>query len=720
MEIGKSAPILQHPHLWQHISHYLNAEALLKCLFLVGNPRLSQIVRHNTHRAFWHSNGPLLKIEAFLIACNGFQALKELIVIPRERDMCVQRPSGPLYLPPTLTTLDLRFYGVFILVQPLKLSSLTPSLRSLKLYGINTPDFFELEQLDLPPLLEVLEVEPQRYSLELTSESITKLPRSLIRLSLSCSWSFGELSDSQENDPEELSFISSIPIIDWPPSLTFLSLRLDSEMLIESLPRTITTFKGHSWGAHAHLLTTFPQQVTLSRLLRPREQPMEQGASSRSSLRSIFPWRRFFPLLQNISLSHGASIGLDKRYIVGTLVLPDALETKVVDEFISSTTRNVTSLDQFSSAQSITAESYPTMKKIKVPKIDDLGDEDAIFEALQKLAPYLKDTDFPLYAGPLMCAHLLPSLSSMKPSCVHLQPQENIPTSLRAVDYLVLAALPITKLPPQVRSIRTGTIIGGRDDGDFGPGEVLPSSLRELLLNSPSHQISLFSLFPVGLLTLKIDIASPKEWALIAERLVSLQTLHVRLPYSWTCKEATVAKIASQRLKTFDLSFTGLRFAGRSPTLIEFFSSPSTFPSSLEYLQLGRGSFHVSILAILPPNLLSLSIDDIYWTPIETGHRIVLPNPIGKDMTPDALLKCLPPKLVNLRLLGSFESFNDLIPSIDLIKLLPQSLCHLDVAWMFDPQEFTNAEISAMLPPYLQTFMMESAFTELVPAGFRD
>lgn len=676
-----SAPItLLYGDIWVSIADLLNLRSILN-LLSAGNAQLAAVVRQSVHRAVWKQDGPYLDIDAFFRTCKqfksaseGLSSLKEIRIEPTELEIAVKTPLLPLFLPPTLTCLSLIFTGAISMIIPLKLSALLPQLVSLSLGGTHNGDL-ELEDLDLPIFLENLVFNPQGPGFpSISPKSIASLPRTLQSLSIYANRTYGS---SESARPLDETF-------EWPSSLTELELvSITGNVTIEHLPRTLTSLD----ISNCSLIDTDFPRTTGGGTTFPR-----------SNGKIVFPWRRFFPKLRNLKLPElEASTSLDLALLLRTVLLDDAISSELVDTFIASGFWDVSTLRHFQTAEGRAREPYPSYASLQLPKrvLDSLP-EAFIEEELETLAPHLTNTDLVNISVTLATAAHLKATSMISVSDYELEfPGARLSNAVKTL--CTPGKLLISNLPPSITHLICGQIIGTGENGAFGSSDALPPRLETLEFRYIAPHSDLMHMLPRTLVHLTVLIQAPHEWNTIAEELVNLTHLEVILLAPWSCSQ-TLSRVAAPHLTQFHLTLhSRLDYTLDRPKMDEFFTG-QIFPPSLRGLKLAHkysSPWHLSVLAVLPPNLTSLEIDNLTWSPSQEVPILPYPEAIGMSIAD--LLKCLSPTLASLTFNGDGR---DRWPPSPLIELLPRSITSIELYDVFDTSDVPEGTLDAKLPPY--------------------
>lgn len=558
----------------------------------------------------------------------------------------VLRPLEPLAFPSTLTTLSMLFKGVFTLITPIKLSTALPSLTSLQLADQSREVTFALEDLDIPPLLESLDLLYPRHYPKLPKNWVASLPRGLLRLS----YGYSTAEDASEPTTYE-----------WPPSLSYLAISNDSEVgiVLEHLPRTVS-------------------ELSLLHI----EAIITQFTNSPFGL--VFPWRRFFPRLTALYLPHYL-FEPDYSRLLATIVLENELDTSKVDHFIASGFWDIPTILPPQTGP------YPTYRTLGVPKETWTTDPDHMEAIMPTLAPLLKHTNLTHFSGDMSLLRFLPSITDISPEswANNITLSDNI-ESISCEDEF----LRISELPANLTWLSCGIIKGSGDEYDFAPQDTFPSKLSTLFLNSVLSHHTLFNALPVTLTSLSIQLGIPEAWNLVAQRLINLESLDVWMVPRWHCLKP-LSPISSKKFTTMRFSlWSSFEYPNAKAKLSEFFSeSSSLFPPTLHTLNIHNGPWHSSIIATVPKSLTSLSIDGLEWSSNEPSkNSTLMPYPEAHGMSDEDLIKSLPPKLQTLGLYRGHEE-KEVKPKIELIQHLPRS-----IRWFGTDIFETHLERSQLLP----------------------
>ena len=647
----QDAPILRLYHdLWLHLCHYLDARSLANLIF-TGNPTIASHVVRNTRSTRFHGGGLIWNLKPLLNFSKRFQSIQELIISTKQMTCLALKPNTTLTLPPTLTTLDLSFYGIFSAIQPIRLSQAVPVLTRLSLdnHGSRKPHM--LSDFDLPLSLQTLCLECDPAILGLTPQGIAQLPRTLTDLSIA----FVVFKRMDEGEGFNDRFDSYL----WPLSLT--SCRLVAHqynLMLKHLPRTVT-------------------RLDLSRCTVLQTHSGQFGLSH-------FPWRVFFPRLRNISLPNQFSRTSLSGHLQ-SLIMPRFMDETKVESFMNSGFWLLS--DELGPIWKDTYPSYELIVGTETISTTVVSEEE-----VEMLIPHLKQTCLPgLPLGHPLFKHVLP-FKEFTGSCNASEGDEPLPHEIRTLNTLG-STVHARLLPPLLTSLDVVTIIGngsaigrGYSEGD------LPVSLLSLTMRGYAGP-DLLSILPQTLTHLTATLHCASEWNLLAARLVSLSKLEVLFGGSWN-RSDPLMPIMSDRLSTLSITACLTSISPVWPTLHQFFPNRSIFPPSLTKLSL-RDQVPIlgSLFAALPRSLLDLKISDFTWTvPQETVKK-----------TPRSILRSLPPQLRTLILLRS--TYTDPISWEDL-RDLPRSMLCFSVAGhiLFAPGPDAEEDLLSVLPPYLLAF----------------
>ena len=654
---SQDAPILRLYHdLWLHLCHYLDARSLANLIF-TGNPTIASHVVRNTRSTRFHGGGLIWNLKPLLNFSKRFQSIQELIISTKQMTCLALKPNTTLTLPPTLTTLDLSFYGIFSAIQPIRLSQAVPVLTRLSLdnHGSRKPHM--LSDFDLPLSLQTLCLECNPDVLGLTPQGIAQLPRTLADLSMAY------LSHDQEHERQGVKhrFDSYL----WPLSLTSCRLRSDhTNLRLEHLPRTVT-------------------RLDISRHI-------EQETLSGQFELSHFPWRVFFPRLRNISLPNQDSRTSLSGHLQ-SLIMPRFMDETKVESFMNSGFWLLS--DELGP---IWKDTYPTYERIKMPNWQLCSQQ--VEEDLEILAPYLKRTSIPGIPYENKLYKLFSPLKKVKFSYGTSQGDEPFPSGTRTLHSVwpyVHAAL----VPSSVTTLNVGNLIGSglSKDQRCLEGD-LPVSLLSLTMGGDCS-LDWLSIIPRTLTHLSVKLSSASEWDLLATRLVSLSKLKVLLSVSWNRYDPLMC-FMSQQLGS--LTITQSRQSDippAEPSLHQFFPNPPIFPPSLTRLFLKTDTVLASILPKLPRSLTKIKISSFAWTSEEETEKI----------SPQAAIQGLPPNLRILEFISTPDDWdNSKSVSWEVLRELPRSILSFkeNDHFQFPPSTDLQGEtfINTM-PPYLVHFM---------------
>lgn len=677
-KMGHLTPLIPlYPDLWTRITELLPLESVLKLLKL-GNAQLTSMLLANVQRLHWHYPNRVVDFEAFLRMSQSFTALKEIDIRKEMYTALVKSPLEPLALPRNLTSLSVSLSEVYTLLVPLKLSTMVPGLVSLSLEGAYSSFQFKFEDLDLPAHLETLSLCVPYPKPTLNPDFISKLPRSLLGLTLHYSVARKDLSELDN------------ATYDWPPSLTQCNLECDA-VTVERLPRTVTDLRLRVVGRAPE--TTFPQN--------------NHKGFVASSASFIFPWRRFFPRLTSLVLS----IHAQQPFIpvLSTIVLDTELDSAMVSDFIASGFWDVPSLQHMRGGSK---EAYPTYTLLSTPQ----HDETQFINELAKVAPFISNTVFDDVIGSMELLSRIPTaldVATEGPFPRHL----TLPKSVQSL--VVEGDVPISALPPNLKKLVCQTLVGSEEDGSVAPHDAFPEGLQDLGAAYCLLRIDLVSILPKSLTFIALRIDSPPSWNLLAERLSSLKTLRVALAGQWACDQP-LSPVSSKILKEFALDVTMDQRMGEEQRYGEFLRA---LPPNLASLHLS-GWWHVSVMALLPRALTGLFIESAFhWTPE------MEPYPEAVGMSPEDLLRCLSPCLGELRLTGMAANRPGVTkvtyPCLQMVQHLPRSLYSLRTLGVFEinggDDGPTTESIVALLPPKMVSCSLEFTrfkLEDLHPSGF--
>ena len=644
---------------WKLIVAFLDLEDLMK-LMATSNSVVALNVSRSVRKIHWHHLGPFIDLEAFLHCSklfgrtdDGLTKVEEMLIEAVEPLMPVKRPLKSLRFPPSLTSLSLHCAAAYALLSDLNLPKVMPDLLHLSIKDVWTSKK-GCSEFQLPPKLQSLCLRSQPYH-PLHPEWIASLPSTLQSLTLD---GVDGLWDPSRRPP--------VPYI-WPPSLEHLALTTPNSILIENLPRTLTSLE----LIGVVLRTAFPKFEN----------------------QFVFPWRRFFPYLYRLRLS-----GPPNQYsslILRTIVLDDALDAATVDAFISSGFWDLPSLRHFQTSEGRKKEPYPHFKKLCIPpdRYEGKEGEDLVRE-LKTLSPLLRKADLGCIesASPdLMRSFELTRHWALPRKITHL-PQ--LPPSVTSIDGTIIIC---EDCPPHLLEIDCYKLKVPKTQNS------LPPNLTSLVVRgSVSKGSRVVELLPLTLTKLELALSGSEEWALVVERLVNLRILKVEFDTKWV-NDKPVARISSHRLEelrlevSFDEEDTHER-----PLMKEMFcAQPSIFPPSLRTLTLiCEQAWHASILSVLPPSLTSLDIDNIAW-PDANGEMLQegfprVPYPGSEAMDCVAIMKSLPPSLSILK--HGRLSNSAMHPDFpNLLQYLPRSVTRIDTRFSVD----AIGVPATLLPPYL-------------------
>lgn len=661
-----TAPILRlYADVWTFITNYYLDLRSITTLILIGSPQLSFMLRQTVHSTCQLVRGPVLDVEALLRSCSYFTSLKELS-IGEDSLLVVKKPLQPLIFGAHLTSLSLSIPEAFTLIVPLKLSAMMPVLLNLSVKAKSNNFSFCFKDLDLPGGLTELVLCPQGNVVPSISYAyFGDLPRSITSLFLTVR----EVQAPSANTPssEEPGEKSASKAVAWPPYLSNLQLAIPSKSLIlDTLPRDLTRLDISSVSG---CITAFP--------------PTEKGF--------VFPWRRFFPRLISLELPFMSNTKFDNSLLLCSIFDRSALDANQVKTFIDLVSAEYQQTSPIQLDEPL--HEYPSFKNIALPMLPWGTQWDNLADEMARLKPFLERTIFRRFHGSWAVAKYFKATPSLILSDI-VEIDEKVHPS-------VVTISTTTPLSPSVlslglRSLSCTCLRGSGDLGSWDPAvDFLPARLAHLDLRSALPGLDFLKCLPPTITNLSIPLHSPSQWNLIAERLVNLKSLTIRVELQWTCNEPLTA-IKSLSFKSMYFGFAyGFNISQGKPKFGEFFRLPSLFPASTRTLSLRDGPWHASLLPILPRGLDSVDIDAFSW------HEEVAkfqPYPEAEGMSHADLIKSLPPSLSTIRL-TSFMGENSMVkPSIALVEYLPRSLVYIIAK---DAFQRDTVDLMPLMPPYL-------------------
>lgn len=667
-----------YPDVWTSIANFLDVGSILN-LIGTGNESLASVLRRSVRSIAWNPNSSVFGIDGFFKASRHFASIDRMSICSNLSINLVRVPSKPLNLTANLTSLSLRFNGVFTLVPSLHLSSSLPKLIELELVTEGEDHPFALEDLELPPRLEALKLQTNRLP-SLTPGFVARLPRSLTSLSFH--------SDFPTLNPldREIGVASKSPFC-WPPSLHRLAIHGSQNVVLDHLPRTLSELDLQQSTA---LITNFP--------------PSKNGF--------VFPWRRFFPRLNVLDLPMLEDRLCDLSLLLASIVHPGALDSAIVEKFLASA-----SAIEDSPTELIATDhaSYPHFRQITLHQSFWEKKKGTMEEILSSVAPLIVNTKFTTAMLSPDLFKYLPHVSTVQLLSGH-QIIEKLPPSITT---LSCPAAPVSYLPPSLTTLKARTIAGTGKGGKLEAHNAFPSTLLHLNIYGFSPPPELAHALPTTLTLIYLEVTGPDVWQLLVERLINLIRLHVTLGHSWSPK-APLARVASSQLRQFSISTL---FLSSIIPLEGFFSNPPILPPGLDSLII-EPVCHVSLLPMLPRSLRVLQVDEMLWLGEEPKDTQM--NLAAKKTSQEELLRGLPPNLRELYIGGvvdrdDFEATQPK-PGLKILKFLPRSLLSFSCFHLLDiPNSLELKDIAHLLPKNLTQLVLETASFSvdfLRPQGF--
>lgn len=637
------SPLLRlYGDLWSAVTDLLDLVST-KRLIMTGSKQLSANLTRNVRNTYFRDSGPVFDFNDILRSCQGLQSLESLAILPNSRPTLVRMPVSLDNFPSKLRSLSLDFATVAYVFSGFDFVTRTPNLVDLSLVGI-TKEAVPLEAFLLPSKLERLVLGFRGGQLSMGPADVARLPRSLIQLEINVAWRDTERFEKYE----------------WPLSLT--SLRMSSwssRLKVEYLPRTLTSLDLSLFDG---LESSFPREA-------------------------MFPWRVFFPRLSYLLVSYFSRL-YDTDLLLRSIVAPNAFEQEEAAAFISSGFWNIESLANAS------LTSYPSFTTLGLPSAWRSLETDEIIAHLDAVAPFIRNTNI------LQCSTDRPILKhagATSAAEVWLDTNEDEDKFPSTLTSFTGRKVHVSLLPPTLTTLKCDTLIG-RDTGDLTVihSDDLPKVTTLHIYESvPTATISIL---PTLITDLHIVIGAPADWDLVATRLVSLRELKITLDAHWSCN-VPLAPIQSTYLYSFDIAIHyALVMDSSKPRLAEFFATPSPLPSTVTELSIGGQPIHASIFPMLPRELETLYIVGFAWT--DLTNQISLPYPEGANLSPEDLIKSLPPRLRSLQLNKGSDHGQKPI-SVDCLRFLPPSLGSFACYETFTLSEGEKSNIASILPPFL-------------------
>lgn len=668
-----ASPLLRlYDDVWTFIHNKLDLADLTR-LATSGDRKLTSILARSVRHIVNLQDGPILDFNAILQACRNYSRIESLRVVPGKYLSLAKMPVLLDNLPPTLQSLDVPFSAIFDECAVFNFAATTPNLLKLAVRGSRSCKK-SLKHFSLPPRLQVLSFIHASGNIALSV--ISTLPRTLLELTL-----HGTMPSKPRSGDTDFLF-------QWPPSLRSLTLGGHSgDMCIEHLPRNVTTLD-------LECLVDFKTEI----------QPISTNGL-------YFPWRLYFTYLTTLMLPDSMHI-FDLGLLLRSIVSPEGLSTSQLEPFVSGGL-NLTP----TSATRKTASSellFPSFTTLRLPiflwHLDNLNDE------MISLAPYLLSVDFlalSLRNGVDRLQHT--RTTSLRLTSFTTTDGITFPSTLTA---LSAGNVPIAQLPATLRYLWCDSIVPSppRVQSDY-EGDTLPN-LSTLLLTG-GYSTSLASIMPKSLNCLEITIRRPDDWNTLASNLTSLRKLSIMLDTYWICS-SVLTPIQSPHLNSFNIiSKNRLAMDESKPCLAEFFSPTSSPlpPSITDLSHRGISIVHISILAVLPPNLKSLHLEGLTWGGLQhPTNKVLLPFSEGADLSPGALLQRLPRNLRSLTLLRHFQSAVSDVVSAKCLRFLPSKLSSFNSDHLFHIIEYSSKfhkELEAELPLSLARFDLSGSAVSL-------
>lgn len=575
---------------------------------MTGCMQLSSVLAHNIRKIAHNDVGPILDFNALLRASQALPLLDSLAINSTGHFSLVRHPISLENLPTKLRSLDLDFHSVLSLFNGFDFAVSTPCLTYLSLQSPST-ETKPYRAFQLPQSLQVLNC----LWMGIRLADIQNLPRSLLSLEVT------HVSDQEE---------SVQPDYDWPPSLTSLCLINESSSLnIEYLPRSVVTL---NLARLSLLATTFPQR----------------------SQKLVFPWRVFFPHLQNLTLPLFPRTIYCLSSLLASIVAAGAKEICEAEDLISS---------QLPSAKRLYTPVFSTFRSLELPFVWRQQGTTQLLAQLQAVAPYIQEVDFKNFPTSL-CYLKHAGRSSLSTTEDVAKHRDKLPSTLTHLDAGMVHG---SVLPSTLKRLECDALVGSEDgDPTWTCGDGLPN-LTALTVRTPFSLIKL----PQTITYLNLPVSSTSDWDLIATGLISLRQLEITLKAPWHCSKP-LAPIKSTVFDIFDLNSTDIKFDPSKPRLHEFFSSPSPLPSTISSLVLNGQATHASILPVLPRGLRSLYISAFAWSAETIPNSI--PFPEGANLSHDDLIKSLPNRLHSVSLFNPLDTLPRANP--ECLRFVPKSL----------------------------------------------
>lgn len=655
-------PILSlYTDIWTQVTPHLDLGSL-RNLILCSDARLSRAVGHAVRFARFDSSNSecsILSMERILSFCKTLPSIEELVVHADYYQRVLRTPFTASNLPSTLASLELSFYGVFSLIQPIQLSNVVPLLTKLSLDNKDGSECHCLADFDLPPLVTDLSlISADRMAV--SAQGIAQLPRNLTSLALSWYTDMEKLGG--------LEFGADLKSYEWPLTVTSCTLSSSKGPLrIEHLPRTL------------EYLDVIGQMVF----------------STSFEGRVLFPWRVFFPRLHTIKFWHYLS-SQNHPQLLDTLVRPDALDSS---HFISSGFWNLPA-----SVLEVPT-TYPNYRCLELP--DEFWESftyDDGEEMMKTLAPFLQSTSLPRMPLSAPYSGLIPPQSQVTLSSPEVYKYSS---NLEVLDAQYSPVM-LPSLPPSLTELNCQQLVVPGSDLPVTDG--FPPKLRKLTIQRRSALDAVTHL-PSTLTYVDCIIASPQIWNLMATELSSLRKLNACLTRPWD-PSAHLSPFQSQCFEDVYLRLFYPADEDEEINFEQFFGANAVWPPTMRILRLGvRKRFEAQYLAIMPRQLKELYLNHFYWTTISS-----YPNNPAPEIDGPALLRSLPPKLRKL----SLESENQYIggPKVgwQALEHLPRTLVSFMEDGLFDYPKDENglhADVAAVLPPQIQRFTRSTRRTDM-------
>lgn len=714
MDIDLSvAPITGLHDAWTYILPLLRFQDISRLLATGNGTLVSALVPHLKRFEFEWTNG-YLDLTRCLSAASRLPYLVNLKILASEPDILAQWPFDATLFPKSLESLSLRFSNcITAVLGHIDLATALPNLTSLSFSGASSAEFSMPSNPAYPPNLTSLSLDASNLKPLLWSQrDVQNLPKSLLTLEL------------MSIKPTEPNFERD----DFPPALTslVLSTSFTSPCFVDSLPRT---------------------------LRKLQIQGSLQSTLVSASSHFAFPWRSYFPHLTDLTLPMGSQLDANglTHLLDPSVVLSEPRFSALKDTISADSSLSLARETRY------TALTFAMHEEIMAapPAGDANASEDDGRTYVESLLPQLSSLE--KLACPSVPARVLhffgyPHLKNLQTLTYGIMSLDSIPSGIEHYPFLstlICSRINLAAIPPTLRSLNCSTI--AYDELVPAPLYFPARSLDTLVVRIGAIKLALVESLPESITKLVIGLSngflfdrtmkpdlSPcmapegadtsgeidpawlrgcdKSWTSIATKLVKLKSFTIH--GIGGCPTTKLTPIASCVLEEFCVVDTGgfethiepwamailddLNTAGRAPV----------FPPSLRSMFLSfftSPKLPFSVLATLPRSLTSFTASNLH------PKLPPLSNSPFPELTPEEVLRALPPNLKRLKAGLIMYPVQPLVLNAQSLSSLPKSLqsFHIDPTTASfvleddptraDPKDLAQA-IALLLPPNLSSF----------------